>query len=240
MTPTAASSGPATATTCACSSGWSSGFAERGGPTRRRSGSSRRRARSTPAASTCTPGRAPRGAPLRRRRVAPGARRARRVQQAVRPAATAADRRHARADAPPLRRLTARRGPRPRGRTLAARDPLNDPANLAAIEGLAQSRHPRLLEERLDLRAQHVAGHQDEAPTELGEPPLQRAIEPGPVEVRHPHVAQDQIVGASGAAARAPACRRRRYRPCGGPRRASRRAAGARAARRRRRECVCR
>ena len=61
-------------------------------------------------------------------------------------------------------------------------------------KGSAQPRHSGLLEERLDLRAQDVAGHEHEAPAEVRKPALERAIEPGTVEVRHPHVAEDQIV----------------------------------------------
>ena len=64
-------------------------------------------------------------------------------------------------------------------------------------ERLLQEQEPRLFEEPPRLRANHVPGHEEHPPRQVGTGASQLPVERGPVHVGHPDVAHDERVLAS-------------------------------------------
>src|SRR5262249_1853670 len=61
-------------------------------------------------------------------------------------------------------------------------------------EGLLQQERVRLVEERLNVRRQRIAGDEDQPIRHIGALPPERSVETKSVEHRHPDVAEDQVV----------------------------------------------
>src|SRR5438132_6661316 len=71
---------------------------------------------------------------------------------------------------------------------------MDDSPDLLERERLVQVRSADALQKCADLRAQRIAGQEDEPPKKLRVIPSQSLVETRPVELRHLEVDQDEVV----------------------------------------------
>jgi hypothetical protein len=81
-------------------------------------------------------------------------------------------------------------------RALGVQGALEGAAGLSNGKGFRETRRATLLQELVRGGLQGIARQEEEAPAEVGLLALQELVESGAIQLRHAHVAQDEVIGA--------------------------------------------